>query len=109
MNDRSNFPIRLNSLNLFSGVSPVSLDKTLKVRRGGSSSRNVLSRGERIARLQEEDRFAPGRSPFGLPKVRVMKALAGKKKKKTAEEGAAAAAGGKAAPAKGGAAAKGKK
>lgn len=86
----------------------MSLDKTLKVRRGASSSRNVLTRGERIARLQEEDRFAPGRSPFGLPKVRVMKALAGKKKKKTAEEGAAAAAGGK-APAKGGAAAKGKK
>jgi small basic protein (TIGR04137 family) len=90
---------------LFSGAFPVSLDKTLKVRRGGSSSRNVLSRGERIARLQEEDRFAPGRSPFGLPKVRVMKALAGKKKKKTAEEGAAAAAAGKGA----GKAAKGKK
>ena len=40
---------------------------------------------------QEEDRFANGRSPLGLPKVRVAKALLGKKKKKTAEEGAAAA------------------
>ena len=51
------------------------------------------------ARLLEEDRFAAGRSPFGLPKVRVQKAIAGKKKKKTVEEGAAAPA----------AAAKGKK
>jgi len=64
----------------------------------------VLTRGERIAQLTEEDRFAVGRSPFGLPKVRVQKALTGKKKKKTPEETAAAAA---ATPAKG--AAKGKK
>ncbi len=76
----------------------MSIDKTLKIRLGLSGSRNVLSRSERIARLVEEDRFAAGRSPFGLPKVRVQKAIGGKKKKKTAEETAAAAA---AAPAKG--------
>lgn len=69
----------------------VSVDKTLRTRLGLSRSRNVLTRGERIARLIEEDRFATGRSPLGLPKVRVQKALIGKKKKKTAEEGAAAA------------------
>ena len=68
----------------------VSVDKTLRTRLGLSRSRNVLTRGERIAQLTEEDRFATGRSPFGLPKVRVAKALLGKKKKKTAEEGAAA-------------------
>ncbi len=68
----------------------MSVDKTLRTRLGLSRSRNVLSRGERIAQLTEEDRFAAGRSPFGLPKVRVQKALIGKKKKKTAEEGAAA-------------------
>ena len=77
----------------------VSIDKTLKIQLGLSGSRNVLSRDERIARLIEEDRFAAGRSPFGLPNVRVQKAIAGKKKKKTVEEGAAAPA----------AAAKGKK
>lgn len=70
----------------------MSMDKTLRTRRGNSRSRNVLNRGERIARLLEEDRFAVGRSPFGLPKVRVQKAMAGKKKKKTVEEGAAATA-----------------
>jgi len=82
----------------------VSIDKTLRTRLGLSRSRNVLTRGERIAQLIEEDRFAVGRSPFGLPKVRVQKAMTGKKKKKTPEETAAAAA---ATPAKG--AAKGKK
>ncbi|MFN9717133.1 MAG: small basic protein [Planctomycetota bacterium] len=75
----------------------MSVDKSLRTKRGFAGSRNVLSRGERIARLMEEDRFPAGRSPLGLPKVRVQKALAGKKKKKTAEEGAAAAA----TPAKG--------
>ena len=77
----------------------MSIDKTLKIRLGLSGSRNVLSRSERIARLTEEDRFTAGRSPVGLPKVRVHKAIAGKKKKKTAEETAAAAVA--AAPAKG--------
>ena len=78
----------------------MSIDKTLKIALGLSRSRNVLTRAERIARLIEEDRFAAGRSPLGLPKVRVQKTLGGKKKKKTAEETAAAAA---AAPAVAGA------
>lgn len=74
----------------------MSIDKTLRTRLGLSRSRNVLTRGERIAQLTEEDRFATGRSPFGLPKVRVAKALLGKKKKKAADDAPAAAA-----PAKG--------
>jgi hypothetical protein len=41
--------------------------------------------------LLEEDRFAVGRSPLGLPKVRVQKAIIGKKKKKTADDAPAAA------------------
>ena len=69
----------------------MSIDKTLRTRLGLSRSRNVLTRGERIARLLEEDRFAVGRSPLGLPKVRVQKALIGKKKKKTADDAPAAA------------------
>lgn len=78
----------------------MSIDKTLRTRLGLSRSRNVLTRGERIAKLIEEDRFAPGRSPLGLPKVKVQKAVIGKKKKKTAEEGAPVA-GAEAAPVKG--------
>ncbi|MCA9035245.1 MAG: small basic protein [Planctomycetaceae bacterium] len=65
----------------------MSIDKTLKSRVGLSRTRNVLTRGERIAQLIEEDRWVAGRSPVGLPKVRVAKAVTGKKPKKTKEEG----------------------
>ena len=86
----------------------MTMDKSLRTRRGLARSRSVLNRAERIARLQQADRWKEGDSPFGLAKVRVYK-LAMKKKKKKAkeEEGEGAAAGGAAAPA-GGAAAAGK-
>ena len=90
----------------------MTIDKSLKVRRGATNSRSVLSRAERIERLKETERWTEGASPLGLPKVRVRKLAMKKKKKKAKEEegadGAAApAAGGKgAAPAKGGAAKK---
>ncbi len=88
----------------------MTMDKSLRVRRGMTRARSVLNRAERIARLQEADRWEEGRSPIGLPKVRVYKLAMKKKKKKKEEEGAegAAPAAGKAAPA-GKAAAAGKK
>jgi hypothetical protein len=46
-------------------------------------------------KLKEQERWADGRSPLGLPKVRVFK-MAMKKKKKKAEEGAEGAAAAKA-------------
>ncbi len=73
----------------------MTMDKSLRVRKGSSSARGVLSRGERILKLKEQERWEVGRSPLGLPKVRVMK-TAMKKKKVKKEEGDAAAAGGKA-------------
>ena len=73
----------------------MTMDKSLRVRKGSSNARGVLSRGERIIKLKEQERWEEGRSPLGLPKVRVMK-TAMKKKKKAKEEGDAAAAGGKA-------------
>jgi len=73
----------------------MTMDKSLRVRKGSSSARGVLSRGERIIKLKEQERWEEGRSPLGLPKVRVMK-TAMKKKKKAKEEGDAAAAGAKA-------------
>ena len=69
----------------------MTMDKSLRVRTGSSSARGVLSRAERIARLKEQDRWQDGRSPLGLPKVRVLK-LAMKKKKVKKEEGAEGAA-----------------
>ena len=64
----------------------MTIDKSLKVRRGASSNRSVLTRGERLEKLKESDRWQDGDSPFGLPKVRVRKLQMKKKKKKKEEE-----------------------
>jgi len=81
----------------------MTIDKSLRVKAGAISNRNVLTRAERIAKLKETERWREGDSVLGLAKVRVLK-LALKKKKKAAkaEEGAEGAEG--AAPAAGGAA-----
>jgi small basic protein (TIGR04137 family) len=81
----------------------MTIDKSLRVKRGATRNRSVLTRVERIARLREADRWKEGDSPLGLPKVRVRKLTMKKKKKKKEEEGAegaeGAAAAGAAAPA----------
>ncbi len=82
----------------------MSIDKSLRRKNQLARSRNVLTRGERIKVLQDEERWQEGRSPYGLPKVRVIKIVTKKPKKakeeeKPAEEGAEAAAA--AAPAAG--------
>lgn len=76
----------------------MTMDKSLRVRRGLVRNRSVLSRAERLAKLKESDRWQEGYSPLGLPKVRVYK-LTMKKKKKKKEEEEGAAAEGAAAPA----------
>jgi small basic protein (TIGR04137 family) len=79
----------------------MTMDKSLQIRAGLVRSRSVLTRGERIARLQSSDKWAEGQSPFGLPKVRVYKISMKKKKKRKEEEGEGAAEGAAAAaPAK---------
>jgi small basic protein (TIGR04137 family) len=87
------------------GTCGMTIDKSLKVKVGSIRSRNVLTRGERIAKLQETERWKEGDSVIGLPKVRVMKiSLKKKKKAKAAEETAPGAtpAAASAAPAPGG-------
>jgi small basic protein (TIGR04137 family) len=86
----------------------MTMDKSLRIRRGLIRSRSVLTRAERLARLVEADRWKEGDSPLGLPKVRVFK-LAMKKKKKKKEEEGEAAAGTAAAPAADAKKAEGKK
>jgi small basic protein (TIGR04137 family) len=67
----------------------MTIDKSLKVKAGMIKIRNVLTRGERLAKLKENDAFGEGSSPLGLPKVRVFKlSLKKKKKVKKEEEGA---------------------
>jgi len=64
----------------------MTMDKSLRARRGLVRSRSVLTRAERIQRLKEADRWAEGESPFGLDKVRVYKLAMKKKKKKKKED-----------------------
>ena len=92
----------------------MSIDKSLRRKNSLHRARSVLTRGERIKTLMETDRWVEGRSPFGLPKIRVQKIVLKKAKKaeKAAEgaEGApaeGAAAPGAAAPAAAAPAAKG--
>lgn len=67
----------------------MTIDKSLRVKKGVSRSRNVLTRVERIEKLQSMDKWTDGQSPFDLPKVRVNKVVL-KKKKKAKDEGDAA-------------------
>jgi small basic protein (TIGR04137 family) len=62
----------------------MSIDKSLRRKNQLVRSRNVLTRGERIKVLQDEERWPEGRGPFALPKVRVLKVA--KKPKKAAKE-----------------------
>lgn len=65
----------------------MSIDRTLKLKDALSRHRNVLTRAERIAELERVGRHKDGEtSPFGLPKVRVLKAKSGGKKKKKKEK-----------------------
>lgn len=78
----------------------MSIDKSLRRKNSLERSRNVLTRGERILTLQNDERWPEGRSPFGLPKVRVLKiAKKAKKAKEEVAEGAEGAEGAEAAPA----------
>jgi small basic protein (TIGR04137 family) len=76
----------------------MSIDKSLRRKNQLARSRNVLTRGERIKVLQDEERWQDGRSPYGLPKVRVLK-IAKKAKKAKEEEATTEGAEAGAAPA----------
>jgi small basic protein (TIGR04137 family) len=80
----------------------MSIDKSLRRKNSLQRARSVMTRAERIAKLIDEERWKEGRSPFGLPKVKVVKVVikkAKKAKEEKPEEGAAAAAAPGAAPA----------
>jgi small basic protein (TIGR04137 family) len=64
----------------------MSIDKSLRRKNTLERARNVLTRGERIKTLQDEERWKEGRSPYGLPKVKVVKIVVKKAKKAKEEE-----------------------
>jgi small basic protein (TIGR04137 family) len=59
----------------------MTLDKSLKVRAGAIKTRNVMTRAERIKRLQELDKWTEKSIVLGMAKVRVPKISLKKKKK----------------------------
>ena len=64
----------------------MTIDKSLKVKRGMNSNRSVMTRVERLKILMENGRWSEGDSPLGIPKVRVRKLTMKKKKKKTKDD-----------------------
>ncbi len=70
----------------------MSIDRSLKLKDALSRHRNVLSRTERIEKLQEEERWQETDGVTGLPKVAHRKGHTGKKAAK-AEEAATETAG----------------
>ncbi|MAN05511.1 MAG: small basic protein [Planctomycetota bacterium] len=64
----------------------MTMNKSLRVRKGGGGARGVLSRAERIAKLKELEKWKEGQSPLGLAKVRVQKISMKKKKAKAKED-----------------------
>jgi small basic protein (TIGR04137 family) len=73
----------------------MSMDRSLKSKSTLARHRNVLSRAERIVKLQDVGQWSETSRPFGLPKVAHRKLAVGKKaktEKKAEGEGAAAAA-----------------
>ncbi len=64
----------------------MTMNKSLRVRKGGGGARGVLSRAERIAKIKELEKWKEGQSPLGLAKVRVQKISMKKKKVKAKED-----------------------
>ena len=74
----------------------MSIDPSLKTKGALTRHRNVLTRSERVTKLQEEEKWKEGTSVLGLPKVAHRKTHAGRKEAK--EEAAVAGAPGAVVP-----------
>src|ERR687896_465491 len=82
----------------------MTIDRSLRVRSGSIANRNVLTRGERLQKLKEAEKWQDGNSVFGLPKVRVIKVALKKKKREKPKRGGRRGVGGPSAPPAGAAA-----
>ena len=97
---RSRCPYTNGFTGYFRRLAEMTMDKSLRIDRSLIRARSVLSRAERIDRLETQDRWQEGDSPFGLSKVRVYKMSVkeeeeeggGRRKGKAGAEGAAAPA-----------------
>ena len=74
----------------------MSIDRSLKISGALNRHRNVLTRDERIEKLQEEGAWEQGDSLVGLPKVAHRKATVGKMDEKEKDDEVAAETAGEA-------------
>ena len=79
----------------------MSIDRSLRLKSSLERHRNVLSRAERVARLQDQERWTDQQSVLGLPKIAHRKGKAAKKKAKVEAAEATGEAAAAAAPAEG--------
>ncbi len=63
----------------------MSIDKSLKRKNTLAGIRSVMTRVERMSKLVEEGKMSAEDSPYGMPKVKVLKVVL-KKTKKVKEE-----------------------
>ncbi len=68
----------------------MSIHKSLKLKNSLARPRSVLTRWERIEKLQEQERWSPGDAVLGLPKVRTKFKVRSRKSIKKAEAEAGA-------------------
>src|SRR5262249_34005517 len=61
---------RSDSSGVWGELAPMSIDKSLKKAGGLTRARNVLTRAERLAVLQEDERWSPEKGVFNLPKTK---------------------------------------
>ena len=71
----------------------MSIHKSLKLKNSLQRQRSVLTRWERIEKLQEQERWSDGDTVLGLPKVRTKFKVRSRKSIKKAEAEAKAAEG----------------
>ena len=64
----------------------MSIDRSLKIKGALKRHRNVLTRAERIEKLQEQERWSEEDTLLGLPTVAHRKSHAGRKEKAAAEK-----------------------
>lgn len=65
----------------------MSLDKSLKKAGGMGRSRNVLTRAERLAVLQEDEKWKPETGVYNLPKTRYRRLAPGQSGPRRPEQG----------------------
>ncbi len=67
------------------GIRAMSIDKSLKKGGGMGRARNVLTRPERMALLQEDEKWTPAKGVYNLPKTKFRRLAPGQSGPKRAE------------------------